>query len=428
MATTSASARALDRPRIARVRALAGWALPVYFAIFALAETMVAVDQATAGAIIDGVLLLGLVNHYALTAPAQRVRRRGTVSDALPVLTLLPLMRILSLALPLGSLPVISRYITIGGSVLVSAAMTGRLIGLHSSELGLRVDSWRRQLKIAVVGLPLGLLGYVIAKPAPLTNHASIAVLVGQILVLAVFVAFAEELLFRGMLQATLHRVAGLSGVAWSTLLFTAAYLGTRDLAFIPFVALIGLLFGACARRTGSIAGATMAHALLLAGLLVVWPHVLGTEASARHHHLRPAAFSAVGAPGSVRDVHGPLATPAKPDKKAAATPATAPSATRRSTRPAVTQTAAPPAVSTPAPTQTRLRRAPRPAARPRRRDVTAPSGPPRPRHDAQEHAQEEPAVVWRRRYLRRLRLIRPGHSRPGRANGRFPVKRGVRQ
>jgi uncharacterized protein len=353
VATTSASARALDRPRVARVRALADWALPVYFAVFALAETMVAVDQATAGAVIDGVLLLALVNHYALTAPAQRVRRRGTVSDALPVLTLLPLMRILSLALPLGSLPVISRYVTIGGSVLVSAAMTGRLIGLHANELGLRVDSWRRQLKIAVAGLPLGFLGYVIAKPAPLTDHASVAVLIGQILVLAVFVAFAEELLFRGMLQATLHRVAGLSGVAWSTMLFTAAYLGTRDLAFIPFVALIGLLFGACARRTGSIAGTTIAHALLLAGLLVVWPHVLGTQASARHHHLRPSAFSAVGAPGSVRDVHGPLATPAKPEKAATTHRRRAKRHKQAHRAPAVTRTAAPPTAVTPAPTQT---------------------------------------------------------------------------
>src|SRR5919197_778072 len=121
--------------RAARVGILAAWSIPAYIAGIVLAEAVVAVGAPVVGTAIDGLVLLVALNHYALTAPAGDRRRRGTPIDALPVLALLPMLRILSLALPLGRIPAVAWYVAIGGPLLVAALMTAAQVGLTIREL-----------------------------------------------------------------------------------------------------------------------------------------------------------------------------------------------------------------------------------------------------------------------------------------------------
>jgi membrane protease YdiL (CAAX protease family) len=50
--------------------------------------------------------------------------------------------------------------------------------------------------------------------------------------------------------------------------------LGSRSIAVVAVFAGLGLLFGWWAGRTGSILGVAVAHGLVAAGLVVVWPLV----------------------------------------------------------------------------------------------------------------------------------------------------------
>jgi len=91
--------------------------------------------------------------------------------------------------------------------------------------------------------------------------------------ILIVFTGFAEELLFRGLLQHLAGEVFGSMGFLLSSLLFAIVYLGALDGTYILFVALAGLLFGWCVRRTGSIWGVVGAHSAISVGVAYVWPY-----------------------------------------------------------------------------------------------------------------------------------------------------------
>ena len=60
--------------------------------------------------------------------------------------------------------------------------------------------------------------------------------------------------------------------VVLADLLFTAAYLPTRDVGILLLMAVVGLGFGFYVRRTGGLPAVAVAHGLMAAGALVVWP------------------------------------------------------------------------------------------------------------------------------------------------------------
>jgi membrane protease YdiL (CAAX protease family) len=164
--------------------------------------------------------------------------------------------------------------------LLLAVALTARELGLGRDALYLTLRHRRRQILIALLGLPLGFLAYGGLRPAPLGGVLQLPLGGGAIAVAIVslsVLAFAEELLFRGVLQPLLIRVHGrAAGIAVTAALSGTVVLGTRSLPYGAFAALVAGGFGLACNRTGSIAGTSAARALMLIGLLVVWPLALG--------------------------------------------------------------------------------------------------------------------------------------------------------
>src|SRR5205085_6244990 len=85
--------------------------------------------------------------------------------QALLVLVLVPLLRILSVIMPIKQIPPIYWFVLIGLPLLLSAVWMVQLLGVPWSALGLRLRSWRWQCLVACSGIPLSAVGFMVVRP-----------------------------------------------------------------------------------------------------------------------------------------------------------------------------------------------------------------------------------------------------------------------
>jgi membrane protease YdiL (CAAX protease family) len=258
-------------PRVhALRRAVAAMSLviPVYAAAIMAAQAVTAFGGVVLGTLCHAVIVLALLNHYVWLGHAPG-------RQALPVLVLAPLLRILSVAMPIKQLQPIYWFVLIGLPLLLSAAWTVRLLGVPWSGLGLRLRSWPRQCLVACSGLPLGAVGFMVGHPTALIPALDWRDLVVGAVILTIFVGFTMELIFRGLLQRVVTDVFGPAGLLWSTAIYTSLYINSLSWSYVLFIGLVSLFFGWWVQRTGSLWGVAAAHSGLVVGMACVWPFVL---------------------------------------------------------------------------------------------------------------------------------------------------------
>jgi membrane protease YdiL (CAAX protease family) len=214
------------------------------------------------------ILILLLLSH-AIVAGQSPYRR------ILPVLALAPLLRILSLTIPLREVPEIYWYAMIGTPLLLAVMLAARLLDLSWSRMGFSRPAWRSQVLMLLSGLPLSIIAFLLAQPEPMMASFSWGEFAIGALILLVFTGFVEELIFRGLLQQVASEPFGRSSILVSTALFAIMYVGSLSPSYILFIALVGLLFGWHANRTGSLWGVVLAHGFLNIGMLLVWPSLV---------------------------------------------------------------------------------------------------------------------------------------------------------
>lgn len=276
---------------------------PVYVFAMAGAELVTVFFGTMPGLCANCLLLFAMLNHYLATylpfAHWQTGKdARSLPGRVLPVLALAPLMRILSLVMPLQDIPQAYWYALIGAPMLVAALLAARHLDLSLAVVGFPVPRWRCQIAIAATGIPLGLVGFLLVHPEPLTPSFQWGELAIGSAVLVVFVGFTEELIFRALLLPVapylggrIHipgRIAGRvadhfekvvpvdRGIFWSSAVFAIMSIGSGSLPYVVFVGLIGMFFSWCVRRTGSIWGVVAAHSALVMEALLILPHVFG--------------------------------------------------------------------------------------------------------------------------------------------------------
>jgi membrane protease YdiL (CAAX protease family) len=241
------------------------------------AEVALAVLGILPGVAAHSVLMLALLNHYVLARADSRQRLpTAAAPDALLVLALVPLLRILSVTMAIEQMPPLYRYAVIGAPLLLASALAAWTLGGVRLLARLRTWSWQREGPVALAGVPLGLLAFLLAPPAGALADASPGQLLVASAILIVFTALAEEVIFRGLLQDALAAIFGRAGILGSSLLFASVYLKAGPTAYVALIALVGLAFAWLVERTGSLLGVVIAHGLLNIGLLIVWPLAFG--------------------------------------------------------------------------------------------------------------------------------------------------------
>jgi membrane protease YdiL (CAAX protease family) len=240
-----------------------------YLGAIGVAELLVTYVEPRLGMVVHCGVLLGLLFHSS--------RARGRATPAFLVsLAFAPLIRILSLSLPLTEFPLVYWYLLTSVPLFAAAWVAGRALGYDWGRLGLHLRGLPLQALIGLTGAAFGALEYLILRPEPLVPALRWADLWWPALVLLVSTGLLEEVIFRGLMQRAAGNVLGRWGMLYVALLFAVLHVGYRSLVDVLFVLGVGLFFGWTVERTRSLVGVTLSHGLTNIVLFLVMPFLVG--------------------------------------------------------------------------------------------------------------------------------------------------------
>ena len=250
--------------------------LPValaYLALLALAELVTVFLAPQPGVFPAPGRLFLLLLHSALVW--QRPLHRLLLS-----LAFVPLIRVVSMSLPLTGFPLVSWYAITSVPLFVAAGVVMHHLKLGWRGLGLGAGAGGLlalplQLLIGASGLALGYVEYIILKPEPLVEAFTWQAIWLPALILLISTGYLEELIFRGLMQqAAVEQLGRRQGILYVALFFAVLHAGYLSLLDVLFVLAVGLLFGLVVQRTGSLLGVTLGHGLTNITLFLIMPFV----------------------------------------------------------------------------------------------------------------------------------------------------------
>lgn len=126
------------------------------------------------------------------------------------------------------------------------------------------------------LAVPTGLVEYLILRPEPGGPALTLPVLLRDTIYMFAFVAVAEEVLFRAILQKVLSDALGLlGGIVLTSLLFAAMHMSWRSVPELFFVFLASLMLGYMKERTKSLIGPLAWHGCNNTMLVGILPYLL---------------------------------------------------------------------------------------------------------------------------------------------------------
>lgn len=241
----------------------------LYASALAGAELLLVGRGPVAGAVAHAALLAIQLNHATIARHEPHAR-------LLFALSLAPLLRLLSLSLPVPGLSPLAWLAMTGTLLLVSVWVCARLLGLTAGRLGLVPTAPGLQLLVAVTGIVNGLAVHRLFAPAPLIRTTDLPLLVVSFVVVVLFVAVAEGLVLRGVILSVAREHLGRIGaVVASGSTGAILYIGTGSVEQLAAFGFLAFVFAWAVERTGSQWGAIAAHALTVYGAWVLWPNLL---------------------------------------------------------------------------------------------------------------------------------------------------------
>jgi LysM repeat protein/membrane protease YdiL (CAAX protease family) len=219
------------------------------------------------------ILLAALLAHASLAS-------KQSTQRLFLALALAPLIRILSLTMPLEDVDLVYWYAIVGGPLMLTAAVVAANLKLSRQDLGLTLRALPVQGLIALSGVGFGVAEYFILRPEPLIDELSWRSAALPALILLVGTGFNEEFVFRGVMQSACRQALGKLSILYVAVVFAVLHLGYKSASDVAFVFAVGLLFGWLVARTRSLLGVTLSHGITNITLYLVVPF-LGIAAAA---------------------------------------------------------------------------------------------------------------------------------------------------
>jgi len=238
-----------------------------YILLIVFAEVLTSFVSPSYGLLLHSLIMLSLLVVSSVT--------HGKVSGFYLSLSLAPLIRIISLSVPLASFPRYVWYIIVNVPVLVATVAMMRVQGIGFKDAGVKFGKPREVAWIALTGIPFGFIDYLILRPESLATGLSFSGVLLLALGLGLSTGFVEELVFRGLMQPRAVELfgerRGLVGVA---AVFASLHIGWLSPVDLVFVFSVGLFYGFMTLRTGNIIGVTLSHGLTNVVLFLVAPAI----------------------------------------------------------------------------------------------------------------------------------------------------------
>jgi uncharacterized protein len=238
----------------------------IYLIAFAATELITYYFEGYAGIICYFAILLSLIFNSAVDK--NEAQRKLWLS-----LGLVPLIRIVSLAIPLPEISVIFWYLIIAVPVLAGIYTVSRASRYDINDIGLNGNKPLVQILVAISGLALGLADYWILKPEALNSHLTFQATLVPALILIIASGLAEELAFRGVMQRAAVTLNS-RGWIYIALMYAVLQIGQGSILHGVFIFGVGLYYGWIVKKTGSVLGAAFSHGLLNIALYLILPHL----------------------------------------------------------------------------------------------------------------------------------------------------------
>ena len=237
----------------------------IYLLAIVIAEVVTTFYMPVWGIVCHIVILVALIMHSALASG-------HPYRELFLSLSLVPLVRIISLSMPLADIPQIWWYPIIYAPLLAASIVVMRILGYSAEQVGLNFKRFRIQMAIMWTGLGFGVAEYFILTPEALVAEPTWQGMVLPALILLVCTGFTEELMFRGVLQRSAVDAFGWWGIVYVSLLFAVLHMGFFSWLDVVFVFVVALFFGWVVKRTGSLVGVTLAHGITNILLFLIMP------------------------------------------------------------------------------------------------------------------------------------------------------------
>ena len=241
----------------------------LYFLAIALAELLTIYLNLWIGLVCYGIILVTFIIQPVFVEESKK-------SDLLLGLSLIPIIRIISLALPLIQLPQIYWFPLIYIPLLASTIVLMKSLKIKPGQVGFTKRGLPLQISLGIItGLAFGILEYLILKPEPMIASLTLEQLWLPAVILITTTGFVEELIFRGVLQRLAEAAMGLWGIIYVSLIFAILHVGFFSTLDVFFVFFIALFFAAIVKKTGSLIGVILSHGVANSILFLVAPFVL---------------------------------------------------------------------------------------------------------------------------------------------------------
>lgn len=242
----------------------------IYILLIAAAEGITSLLESNWGLFCHAVILFTLVGHATFLYPSDK-----DSSHLFGSIALAPLIRILSLYAPLHRFHFVQWFPILSIPLFSAAFILIHSQHLNEQDIGLVLKLRQVPLQFAIcfTGIPFGCIEYFILKPNPLIEELSFRSLFAPIMVMLVCTGFAEELVFRGIIQhnAIKYFNPGI-GIFFVSFLFAVMHIGNLSLLDVVIVFLIGYFYAYAVKFTGSIIGVSISHGLMNVVLFLLMP------------------------------------------------------------------------------------------------------------------------------------------------------------
>jgi len=239
----------------------------IYLLAIALAEVVTIFYMPVWGIACHLLILVAVLLHSALGFAGKRHSQQLVLS-----LALVPLVRIISLSMPLVNIPQLWWYPIIYAPLLAAAFVVVCVLGYRPEEVGLTFKWLPVQLGVGLTGLLFGVVEYFILRLPPLIAELTWQEIWLPALILLASTGFVEEFIFRGVLQRAAVAAFRWWGIIYVSLLFAILHIGFLSWLDVIFVFIVALFFGWVVKKTGSLIGVSLAHGITNIMLFLIVP------------------------------------------------------------------------------------------------------------------------------------------------------------
>jgi len=219
---------------------------------------------------LGGIVVFGLILLFALLIPA--LKNDYFASRLILSLSLVPMVRIVSLSMPLENVPRIWWFPIMYAPLFLAALVVAYMLGLRLKETGFNLHCPFINLLVGISGIGLGFVEYFILRPESMVAELTWQAALVPALILLFTTGMVEEYIFRGVLQQTAVELYGKRGIVYVSLIFAVLHMGFLSVVDIIFVLGAGLYFGWVVYKTSSLTGVILAHGATNIVLFIVAP------------------------------------------------------------------------------------------------------------------------------------------------------------